>query len=66
MSSITIKLKNGTVRQFPHEGRAGGSWTKTVKFEGAFVIVTDEWGTRTAFPAADIAEVIDTPDRGTW
>lgn len=62
--NITIKLKDGTVRAFPHQGRAGGSYTKTVRYEGAFVIVEDEWGRRTAFPAADVAEVHEAPHRG--
>lgn len=66
MSSITIKMKDGSVRNFPHEGRAGGSYTKKVKYEGAFVIVEDEWGKRTAMPAADIAEVVETPNRSSW
>ena len=66
MSSITIKFRDGTTREFPHEGRAGGSYTKRVTFEGVFVVITDEYGTRTALPAADIAEVIDRPERGSW
>lgn len=61
MASIEIKFKDGTVRKFPHEGRSGGSYTKAVRFEGAFVVVTDEYSRRTAFPAADVAEVTETP-----
>jgi hypothetical protein len=57
MTSITIIFKNGTKRDFPHEGRAGGSYTKSIRYEGAFAIVTDEFYRETAFPAADIAEV---------
>lgn len=66
MSSIQIKMKDGTVRNFPNEGRAGGSYTKSVSYEGVFVIITDEWGKRNALPASDVAEVIETPDRGRW
>lgn len=61
MSSITVKMKDGTIRKFPHQGRSGGSYTKTLKFEGAFVIIEDEWNKRTAIPANDIAEVIEEP-----
>lgn len=57
MASITVKMKDGTVRDFQHTGRAGGSWTKEIKYEGAFAVITDEWGQQTAIPAADIAEV---------
>ena len=63
MASITVKFKDGTVREFPHEGRAGGSYTKSVAYEGGAVIITDEWYKRTAFPLADVVEVIERPER---
>lgn len=63
MASITVKMKDGTVREFPHEGRAGGSWTKSVKYEGAFVVIEDEYQKRTAIPASDVAEVVERPNR---
>lgn len=63
MSSITIKMKDGSERKFKHEGRPGGSYTKKLKFEGAFAVVEDEYGNRTAIPAADIVEVSETPVR---
>jgi hypothetical protein len=66
MPNIKITMKDGTVRDFPHEGRAGGGYTKTVKYQGGFVIVTDEWDAKTAFPATDVAEVKETPERGRW
>ena len=66
MSTITIKLKDGTTRIFHDVGRAGGSYSVTVSFEGSFVIVQDEWGKRTVFPAADVAEVVDNPERPGW
>lgn len=63
MASITIKMKDGTTREFPHEGRAGGSYSKSVTYEGAFVVITDEYYKRTAIPASDVAEVIERPTR---
>lgn len=63
MSNITIKLKDGSTREFRHEGRPGGSYTKTLKFEGGFAIVEDEWSKRIAIPAEDIAEIVETPER---
>lgn len=65
MSSITIKMKDGTVREFPHQGRAGGSYTKRIRYEGAFAIVKDEWDNETAIPASDIAS-IETRERPSW
>jgi hypothetical protein len=65
MSNIAILFKSGERREFRHEGRAGGSYTKTLSYEGegAYAVVEDEWGTRTAFPTADIAEIQVTPNR---
>lgn len=63
MASITVRMKDGTIRDFPHEGRPGGSYTKRLTYEGAFAVIQDEWQTRTAIPAADIAEIIERPNR---
>lgn len=63
MGTIKIKMKDGTVREFKHEGRAGGSYTKRLTTEGAFAVVTDEYYQRTLIPAADIVEIIETPER---
>ena len=61
MANITVKMKDGTVRKFPHEGRAGGSYSKTVRYEGEMVIITDEWFKQTAIPVADVEEVVEMP-----
>ncbi len=61
MSDITVKMKDGTVREFRHEGRSGGSYTKTLRYEGAFAVIEDEYHRRTAIPAADIAEIVENP-----
>lgn len=62
MKEIIIKMKDGTVKKFIHEGRCGGSYTKTIKYEGAFVIITDEYDRTTAFPVNDIAEITTKPN----
>lgn len=64
MANITIIMKDSTVRRFPHEGRAGGSYTKTLKLEKGWAIVEDEWGEQTIIPEADIKEIKQTPNRG--
>jgi hypothetical protein len=58
-----LHMKDGRTHDFPHEGRAGGSYTKRVIYEGCFVIVEDEWRKRVAFPADAIERVEETPDR---
>lgn len=63
MASIIVKMKSGEERRFMHEGRAGGSYTKSLRYEGAFAVITDEWDRETAIPAADIEEIQKTPDR---
>lgn len=67
MQSIVLKFVDGTERRFDHKGRSGGSYTIGVKYEGAFVIVTDEWGASSAFPSERVAEVQAKPLRsGGW
>lgn len=66
MANIKIRMRDGSVRNFPHEGRAGGSYTKTIRYEGAFVIVKDEWGKETAVPVELVAEVEVDLGRGYW
>lgn len=63
MASIFIKMKDGTTKSFPHEGRAGGSYTKSIRYEGAFAIVKDEWDCETAIPVNDIEEIDVKRDR---
>lgn len=57
MASITILFKDGTTREFPHQGRAGGSYTKTLSYKEGAAIVEDEWDNKTVFPIADIKEI---------
>ena len=63
MPNIRIIMKSGEVKDFPHEGRPGGSYTKKVRYEGMFVIVTDEYGKEIAIPSQDIQRVEVTPTR---
>ena len=63
MANITITMKDGEVKKFPHEGRPGGSYTKKVRYEGAFVVITDEWGKEIAIPAEDVKQVEVEPNR---
>lgn len=63
MASFKVRMKDGTVRDFPHAGRAGGSYTKSIEYVPGFVVITNEWGTKTSIPAADIAEVEERPER---
>lgn len=63
MSSITITFKDGTVRNFQRENRPGGSYSKKLEFEIGFAVVVDEYYCRRAFPASDIKEIFEVPDR---
>jgi len=64
VANVAVKKKDGTTREFRHKGRPGGSYTVTVRYEGAFVIVTDEYGREVAIPAVDITEVTTEPFNG--
>lgn len=57
MADITIRFRDGTSRQYRHKGRPGGSYTKTIRYEPGFVVITDEYDQDTAIPSDLIAEV---------
>lgn len=63
MANIVVESKDGSKREFMHQGRAGGSFTKTVRYEGDMVVVEDEWANTWAFPTSDVKEVKTTPHR---
>ena len=63
MANILIRFRDGTEKEFKHKGRPGGSYTKSVSYEGGMVIVRDEYDRRTAYPMDTVAEVIETPTR---
>lgn len=65
MANITIKMRDGTKKEFRHEGRPGGSYSKSVRYEGNFVIVTDEWQRETAFPM-DLVSEVSAERHGGW
>jgi hypothetical protein len=56
-------MKDGTKREFLHEGRSGGSYTKRLTLENGFAVITDEYYARTVIPANDIAEIKEYPER---
>ncbi len=61
MANIVVYFKNGEKREFEHEGRSGGSYTKTLKLTDGCVTVEDEWGNKTSFPSSDVFEVTEKP-----
>ena len=64
MANITVKMKDGTIRNFREEGRPGGSFSNKVRYEGSMVIIVDEWYKETAIPVEDVAEVVkESPER---
>jgi hypothetical protein len=58
MKNILVMMKDGEERYFPHRGRLGGSYSKSIRYEGCFAIIKDEWGKEIAIPANDIKEII--------
>ena len=63
MKSIRITFVDGIEKIFREQGRAGGSYTLELKYEGGFAIVTDEWGNTNAFPECRILEIATTAGR---
>lgn len=61
--NIKITMKDGVVRNFPHEGRPGGSYTKTIDYVPGFIVIKDEWGKEIVIPSDQIKEIETTPSR---
>ena len=51
---IRIEFKDETIKEWRHENRAGGSWTKTLTLENGWATVTNEYGDTETFPREDI------------
>ena len=58
---IILEMRDGTSREFRHRGRPGGSYTKKLRYEPGFVVITDEWYSETAIPVEDIKEIRTIP-----
>jgi len=61
--NIEIIMKDLSIRKFPHEPRAGGSYTKTIEYVEGFVVITDEFYKTISIPTSDIKEIKTWPDR---
>lgn len=59
---ITIRFKDGSTKEFRRKGRPGGSYVK-LRLADGWAVVTDGWGTKTCYPADEIAS-IETAERG--
>lgn len=64
--NIKVFMKDGTEKEFKHVGRAGGSYTPSIRYEGVFAIIKDEWDNATVIPASDIKEISITELGGRW
>jgi len=64
MPDFKVKFKDSRPDAvFPEESRPGGSYTNSMRYDGAFAIHRDVWGNETAWPAADILEIKKTGGR---
>jgi hypothetical protein len=60
---ITIRFRAGEKVVYEPKPRPGGSYTKSIRYEGGMAIVKDEWGKETAYPIDTIESVETHPDR---
>ncbi len=61
MANIYLTMKSGEIKQFIHEGRSGGSYTKELTLKDGWAIIEDEWGKKYIFPSADIEKIEERP-----
>lgn len=63
MAYIKITFKDGAVKEFNQQGCSGGSWTNTVEYQPGWVVVTDLYKAKYAYPIDIVQEVIEIPGR---
>ena len=66
MPDFTVKMKDGTTREFNERGRAGGSYINSMRYEPGVVVFRDEWGAEISIPTELIQEISKSPMRGGW
>jgi len=66
MPDFTVNMKDGTVRSFHELGRAGGSYTNSMRYEPGFAVFRDEWGAEVSIPTELIQEISKSAPRGGW
>ena len=59
---IQIKMKDGSIREFPAMEKKDRRFHQEVKYEGVFVIIQDEWQRSVSIPACDVIELRQIPD----
>jgi hypothetical protein len=66
MPNFTVKMKDGTTREFNERGRAGGSYINSMRYEPGFAVFVDEWGNSVSIPTELIMEITKTCNHGGW
>ena len=56
MADIYVKMKDGSTKRFEHKGHPA-DWTNVIQYKGAFAVITDAVGNKTAIPASNISEI---------
>lgn len=57
MRQIDVHMRDGSVREFKHKGRPGGSYTVDVKYKDGMVVIEDEYHNTIAIPMDLVSEV---------
>jgi hypothetical protein len=57
VATFRVQMRDGTVREFIDRGRAGGSYSQSIRYETGFVVIVDCYNGETSIPAADIKEI---------
>lgn len=63
MASYTVKMRDGSEREFPETSAPGGSYHTSLKMDGAFAVFQDAYGAQVIIPESLIAEISKRPER---
>lgn len=57
MPDYTVTMKDGTVREFKHKPRPGGSYKNSIEYKPGFVVFIDEYYNAISIPTDSISEI---------
>lgn len=63
MVDIVLYMRDGSKIEHLHEGRPGGSYSKSIEYKPGFVVVKDEYGKKISYPSSDIKTIEERPIR---
>lgn len=63
MAIIKVTMRDGEVKNYADDGLSSRGYKVRLRHEPGWVIIQDSYGEAVHLPAADVARIIEIPDR---